>query len=61
MAVRLSTSIPTPTLIYAHSVWVAAIGATIFGVGFATWDGWLSGVVVAVAWFAASVLFGRRS
>jgi hypothetical protein len=87
MAARLSTSIPTSTMIYAlivgipvllillvptwrrasqvwgraHPIWVTAIGATIFGLGFASWDGWLSGVVVAVAWFAASVLFGRRT
>jgi hypothetical protein len=40
----------------AHPIWVAAIGAAIFGVGFTTWSGWLDGIILAVLWFAAWAL-----
>ena len=40
----------------AHPIWAAGIVAAIVGVGFATWDGWLTGLVVAVAWFVVRVI-----
>jgi hypothetical protein len=43
----------------AHPILQAGIGAVVFGLGFATWSGWLTGVVVAAAWFAVWVLLGR--
>jgi len=41
----------------AHPILQAGIGAAVFGLGFATWSGWLTAVVVAAAW----VLLGRAS
>ncbi|HXN05417.1 MAG TPA: hypothetical protein VN895_11345 [Candidatus Acidoferrum sp.] len=43
----------------AHPIPQAGIGALVFGLGFATWSGWLTAVVVAIAWFAVWVLLGR--
>ncbi|HXN57058.1 MAG TPA: hypothetical protein VN912_00560 [Candidatus Angelobacter sp.] len=45
----------------AHPILQAGIGAAVFGLGFATWSGWLTAVVVAAAWFAVWVLLGRAS
>jgi hypothetical protein len=45
----------------AHPILQAGIGAVVFGLGFATWSGWLTAVVVAAAWFAVWVLLGRSS
>jgi hypothetical protein len=43
----------------AHPIWAAGIGAALFGIGFTTWSGWPTGIVVAAIWFAGWVLLGR--
>jgi hypothetical protein len=40
----------------AHPIWVAAIGAAIFGVGFATWSSWVIATVVGIVWFVVWVV-----
>jgi asparagine N-glycosylation enzyme membrane subunit Stt3 len=42
-----------------HPIWAAAIGAAIVGVGFASWDGWLTGLVVAAVGFAVQLVLRR--
>jgi hypothetical protein len=45
----------------AHPILQAGIGAAVFGLGFATWSGWLTALIVAGAWFGVWVLLGRAA
>jgi len=40
----------------AHPIVTAAIGAAVFGIGFATWSSWLIATVVGIVWFVVWVL-----
>jgi hypothetical protein len=43
----------------AHPIWAAGIAAASVGLGFATWDGWLTGVAVAAVGFAIQLVLRR--